>query len=618
MKRWLLALLGLMSLTATAQEVLLPLWHAEPTAVKSQVVMTLPLLEDFSTADCTERWEFIGALYNNCYAPLPPTVGMATLDAYDAEGRLYPNTLGVKTPGDTLLSPIVRLDSVFQPYPHRLTIDDSLYLSFYYTPGGGYGNMWERMGDSPEMGDSLLLQFYVADSGKWETVWSTDGTTPEELYGLTGTYWQQVSIHIAAERYLRAGFRLRFINYCSLDQVRATGVLANADQWNLDYIYLNTGRSVKDTAYRDIAFVNPPQSLLRHYQAMPAKQFVPTEMRDTLAVTITNLYGEELACGYGYEILDEHGLELHRYDGGWDNIVPYMPGMRYQTSAVHARPPLEYVLPVVGETSFTVCHHLHEGVEGTTTLDALRTYNDTVRRQQIFDNYYAYDDGSAENGYGLVSTMNVMFLACRYELNAEDTLTSVELCFNRSYQDETATIPFLLTVWNDKDGMPGEMIYQDNATRRPRFDGLNEYVRYVLEQPTVCSGTIYVGLQQNNNRYINLGFDRNNDASTQIVYRTSPEWQTSILRGALMLRPYFGSRGALAVLETEHSESVRAYGGRGTLQIENPQGLDVTVYNTLGQQIGSMGTEKRGCLTLQLGVYIVTAPKAKPLKVIVY
>ena len=156
-----------------AQEFLSPVRHGNRLADKADTVVQIPFFDDF--AGKTAPWEARGVFFNDGYAPWPPTVGMATLDAFDADGMLYPTTPGQLFFGDTLTSPALRLDSVFEPFPRPLTVEDSLYLSFYYLPGGGSGNMWERIGDCPGAADSLLLEFYAPASGSWDLVWGRGG-----------------------------------------------------------------------------------------------------------------------------------------------------------------------------------------------------------------------------------------------------------------------------------------------------------------------------------------------------------------------------------------------------------------------------------------------------------
>lgn len=576
-----LAALVLLAASMLAQEVLLPVRHTAVPSPKSAAAAALPFFDDFSdTLLACRQWAVGGAFVNEGYAPLPPTRGMATLDAYDAEGRLYATATDEPTSCDTLASMPIRLDSAFVPYARRLTADDSVYLSFFYLPGGGYGNMWERVGDCPEAGDSLVLEFYDAANDSWNWIWSTGGEEADTLFARTGRYWQFKDVGITDSRYFNADFRFRFRNISALSRHNKRGILGNADQWNIDYVRLDAGRHIGDTASRDVAFAAPAASLLRHYQAMPARQYVASEMRDSVPTAIVNLFEEELATNYSYRILDAQGGEEAYYDGGHDNAPVFWHGLQYQTSAAHANPPVTYAFPPMAEPAeYVVVHTVREGVSGDEYAS-----NDTARFVQVFDNYYAYDDGTPENGYGITSTAPRVKVACRFRLNVEDTLTAVQLYFNRTFTDENADSRFLLTVWDDADGRPGNVIYQDADRRKPEFAGFNRYVRYRLEAPLVCSGTIYVGFEQTSSDYINLGFDRNNDASAEILYLSGTSWQTSILRGALMLRPCFGERAVLSAGGLQLSEA-KVHAEGSSIVADIPSASQVTVYDAMGRVV---------------------------------
>ena len=615
-----LVVLALLPVLTEAQEVLLPVRHAVQSPTKSaDTVLVLPFFDDFSRpATSAAQWHLGGTFVNTGYAPLPPTIGMATLDAFDAGGCLYPTVSGQLFSADTMMSLPVRLDSAFVPYARALSPDDSIYFSFFYLPGGGYGNMWERVGDIPERQDSLILEFYSPSDNTWDMVWSVSGCEADSLFAHTGTYWQFCDICIDNPKYLDSRFRFRFRNYCSLDNINKNGLLSNADQWNIDYVLLNVGRHKNDTASRDVAFVNPAPSMLARYQAMPARQFRASDMADSLHLVITNRYTEELATEYGYSIFDDAGQQLYHYDGGYENAPVYWHSHGYQMSLAHAAPRLGYSFPISGaeETSFTAIHHLREGVSGD-----VHTSNDSVAFRQVFDDYYAYDDGTSENGYGVSSTSSKVWLACRYSLNVEDTLTAVAMYFNRTLADQNADIKFLLTVWDDADGRPGNILYQDVTRRKPQFEGFNTYVTYPLESPVICGGTIYVGLEQLSNYYINLGFDRNCDASSDILYRSAAMWQTSILRGALMLRPRFGQKPLLALSAPSDDNEYKAFAVGHAIAIESVHAGLAVVYNALGQEVSRVRVQNGSRVytsTLPSGLYLARMDNGLAKKVIIY
>ena len=190
--------------------------------------------------------------------------------------------------------------------------------------------------------------------------------------------------------------------------------------------------------------------------------------------------------------------------------------------------------------------------------------------------------------------------------------------FNRTIGDENADIRFAITVWDDANGVPGNIIYQDANKRKPLFEGFNRYVRYVLEDTVVCSGTIYVGLEQYSPDFINIGFDRNHDASSEIMYLSSTSWQTSILRGALMIRPYFGQKATLDIIQPQASTSFKVWVSNGTLSVECDVPQSIQVYDGLGRRIES----KAGITSLRVahlvkGLYLVKVG-TRTKKVVVY
>jgi hypothetical protein len=85
-------------------------------------------------------------------------------------------------------------------------------------------------------------------------------------------------------------------------------------------------------------------------------------------------------------------------------------------------------------------------------------------QQLNFYNYYALDDGSAESGYDLFGEGTIGAMVAQKFYNYKtDNLVGIMIYFNRSYQDANSQ-PFKITVWNDNNGKPGEIIYQQMAS----------------------------------------------------------------------------------------------------------------------------------------------------------
>lgn len=591
-----------------AQEVLLPLQRAASRpgnhAIKqSSNPIALPFFDDFADGTVsTIRWETNGAVTTSVdVSPLAPTIGVATLDALGADGALYPQASPTLFHADTLMSLPIRLNS--------FTAADSVVLSFHYLPGGGYGNMWERVGEAPDPQDSLFLDFYRAVDSTWVTVWNRGGISVDTLMARTGSAWQYVALPVVDNAYFDSTFRFRFRNYASLEDSPKAGKAGNGDFWHLDCVMLDRGRDTNSgPEMRDVAFAAPAPSMLRLYRAMPYRQYSSSDMAASLAMTITNRYSSPLATHYTYAVLDHNGDTIHRYDGGFENAPPFLPDGSYQTASMHARPTVSFSFPTLTTpTDYTVVHVVREGTGG----DAYPT-NDTVSYCQHFGDYYAYDDGSAENGYGLTSTASRLYLAYRFDLTGLDTLTAVDLWFNTALDSGNSTIPFYITLWSvDDDGHPNEVLYRDETRRLPR---LGEFSRYALEEPVVVEGSVFVGFEQTGSDYINLGFDRSLNTADRIWYLTGTEWQQSILSGSLMLRPAFGVAAMVGVPDLRPSTSdLRVYPNPASDRVYiDGEVAGVELYDMLGRRLMTSQGNSLTVTDLPNGIYLVRVLSVTP------
>lgn len=505
----------------------------------------LPFLDDFSSyagMPKAELWEGNNCFVNQGYQYLPPSIGVVTLDAIDKDGSLYPDASSFGFMGDTLCSKTIRLDSLQSPIVRALSVSDSIYLSFFVQPGGGAGDMWERIGSQPSSKDSLVLQFFSATENSWNTVWSMKGMSVDSLFAMDSLYFRYVLIPIKEDKYFNAFFKFRFLTYSSLDANPDANYVMNCDQWNIDYVYINYNRSCSDSSFRDIAFVNPATSLLKNYTAVPYKQYRPDMMKANLATKIINLYSSALSSSYKYSITDKNNIELASYDGGFENILPFMTSHEFQTSPNHTTPPLQYAFPLMTqEEEYTITHVVREGVG----QDDLST-NDTIKFKQVFSNYFAYDDGTSEGGFG-INPLKGSNLALGFNLTQSDTLSAIDIYFNQTNnQDTNDKKYFFLCVWDATAGenqVPNNLVYKSERLL-PISDSLNKFTRYSLTEPLVLQpGTFFISLEiKNRGDYINIGFDRNNNASSHTYSKISSgeEWKQSFIVGALMIRPYFG------------------------------------------------------------------------------
>ena len=608
--------------TGLAQEVLVPIEGrpaARGQAAKSGEA-TIPFFDDFASGLLDGRlWSGFQAEATDGWGMYPPTVGVAKFDAVDESGVLYQN-ISSSFSADTLMSQRIRLDSVFEPFGEALKPEDSLYLSFYYTVGGRLSSYGGRIGDEPEEQDSLVLEFYAKETGEWVTVWGRGGCSAEALKTATGRYWQRVAVAVSEERYFNDEFRFRFRNICSLDPTTTAGLTGNSDQWYVDCVYLDKDRSLADEAERDVAFVEPARSLLKNYCAMPARQYRSSEMVSNTEALITNRYSTAVASHYQYFILDAEGNTIYTYDGGFENVPPFVNEGDYQQSAYHSHAEVGFSYPEnTLMTRYKVVHVVKEGVLGDRF-----SANDTVTFEQVMEDYYAFDDGTAESGYGLTSTSSNVFLAAAYNLHTADTLIKVSMSFNRARDGENANISFRIVVWGAGANGPGEVLYRDEVLRRPQFGGLNEFKDYVLEHPVALSGLVYIGLEQEGADYLNLGFDRNYNHSDRLYYRIGSEWQRASAAGSIMFRPYFAPYETLGIASAElpHSElTVYPNPARGLFSVGGLEpGCELTLFDARGSKVKSLRADNAKieveCGNLSQGVYYIvpTLPDGRRLE----
>ncbi|HAJ99176.1 MAG TPA: hypothetical protein DCM62_04050 [Bacteroidales bacterium] len=514
-------------------------------ATKSQPSsIPLPFRDDFSRPGPfpdPSLWSDRQAFVNTGMAVRPITVGVASFDLLDEHGHMY--QAAYQTPyqfeADFLTSRAIQLAG--------LSPADSVLLTFYYQPQG--------LGGSPRKRDSLVVEFlktpghYVAVPGsaptwvpdQWVSVWRTTGSTLAEFTEANGRAFMRGSVFINNPAYFHNQFRFRFKNYGSFAPADQSlqNKAGNNNIWNIDYVVLDRRRSKRNLAYFDIAFAGPAQSALRRYTAMPWSHFAQNpqaHLRQNFQVQITNLGSIVYNYLYRYFILDEQGRAVRTYSGGSWNIAPFSQS-GLQTFAAHASPiVLPNLFPANAETTrnFRIVHVIREGLAG----DGMQR-NDTIAFNQKFSNFFAYDDGVAEAGYGLIGR-NARG-AFRFILSHPDTLHSVQFTLNRTLDDQNE-IPIFITVWRSLQ--PEQVAYR-SAVFRPDFDNHpNGVFTYRLQTPLPVSGTIFVGWEQRSEGFISMGYDANSPAGENIFFDTGAGWLPSIFQGALMIRAMVGGRSA--------------------------------------------------------------------------
>jgi hypothetical protein len=487
--------------------------------------ITLPFFDDFSGHSIfpdTRRWNDNYVFINNTYSNRQITEGIATFDALDKSGRLYSSATSSGFSADHLTS---------QPIDLKYNSTDNIWMSFFYQAGG--------LADPPETNDSLTLQFFAPVENKWYSVWRASGSSDQKF--------KPAIIRIDNNRFLQKGFQFRFINYASLSQnLSDPSMVGNCDIWNIDYVLLDKNRNASDTSFADVAYTLPLRSLLKSHEAMPWKQFKKVylqEMGSSLLVHYRNNALTNRNVTRDFDIWDVYKNSMaHSFSAGATVIAP-------QTS-VDYNANLVYTYNSTNEDSalFRITASLK-----TDNFDPKS--NDTLIYYQVFKNYFAFDDGSSEGGYGVngLGSRNAM-VAYKFQSFMQDTLRAVRICFNDSYQDANKR-EFDLMVWNDNKGVPGDILYTMQEVMVEQGDAINGYYNYTLPDGVLVNDIFYVGWKQRSESFLNAGYDINTSHSGKQFYWINGEWAESQVQGSIMIRPVVGAPLIVAAVNDAHTRN---------------------------------------------------------------
>lgn len=556
----LLSVFAILGLELIAQEQVKPLRTNAEQAMRNQLErsfpertgrgsgsISLPFFDDFSTWSLPtsdpeipvelQRWVDNSA-YINCNFPiLPPTIGVATLDGLDATGYPYSFVTDSQGPADTLTSIPINL----APYDP----DDAVYLYFAYQ-GGGLGN-------DPEPQDSLIVEFLAPLGGDdpWVKVWSVAGSEMIDF--------ADVFLPIDDEVFLQDNFQFRFRNKATL-----TG---NLDHWHIDYVFLNNNIVPESQDFFEVAFASCPNTLLQDYTAMPWTHFLvnPSQfMRTTIQTTQRNLsnnQADNITSGFKVD-----------YDGTiWDNLnsfsnIVVLPNEVFTTEYAINSAPNNFIFDsTVNDTCAIFDVSFYQDRIGILSDQKIGVpNNDSLVFKQVFENYYAYDDGSAEAAWSLNTAGGRT--AVKYNIADTDTLLGLFIHFS-PIQFDNSFENFILRVWDDNNGIPGDEIGENFNFHQPNYytNGPNVFAYYELDTPVEVGGVIYVGFVQDSDAELNVGLDLNTNTNTTRLYYQlgfGSAWTQSQAPGSVMIRPVFkaGKSGVWnSIDESAFDASLRVY-----------------------------------------------------------
>ncbi|MCB0401230.1 MAG: T9SS type A sorting domain-containing protein [Flavobacteriales bacterium] len=554
---------------------------------QQKALLTLPFFEDFSQQypyPDYSRWQDINVHINSNFADDPISYGVATFDGLDSTG--YPYNFSNPTawgPADTLTSHPIDLTSPV----------DSVFFSFYYQPQG--------MGNKPETKDSIRLEFFRKSDSTWVRMWGTPGT-PNHPF-------KRVMIPVDTS-FQNNEFQFRFMNWATLS--------GNVDHWNVDYIFLDENRSYDDTVLVDVTFVTDFHNMLAEFTAMPWRHYVTDSlnfMAKSMDVTYKNNDTVNHAVYYKYRVIENNGagpvIETYPLTTSNQNVPP--DTFKTIAQAVYDVTPTfvnDFYFPP--DASANRVFQIKNYFDLNSFTDE-HPENDTVNSYQAFGSYYAYDDGSAEVGYGVQGIGSK--LAHQFNIKKSDTLTAFQIYFtpiSNNLSGET----FRLKVWSSLN--PEVEVYSQSATQftSPIYSNTDEFLNYYLDAPVyLTAGTYYFGWEKISSEFLNVGWDLNTNNKTKVHFNSVGIWQTASFDGTLMLRPVFGSIADPQVGVDElvpGEDDIRVYPNPASTQLQFTLPADhhyqIDLLNLNGQIVttsGSSQSTRMDVSSIANGVYIV-------------
>ena len=531
-----------------AQFQIVPLKNTEKDKPSSAKVMalSLPFFDDFSTSinrPDQSKWQKGGGVFiNNTYTNNHPTLNVATFDGLNANGTPYDFVNSLSEGAiDSLTSLPIDLSTNPLKGGVAYTVADSLHLSFFYRGQG--------LGDKPDLRDSLRLQF-LTNGNIWKTVWIDSAQT-------VSTQFKQAIIPIRANIYLHSGFQFRFQSYG-----RQSGQF---DVWHLDYVYLDEIKNIikpgeitrnistknpvtkEVTAIytRDFAARNPISNILKNYSSMPMRQFLAkpeNELADSVKGDINNLFIVDLLLRFpNYTVKN---LLTNTTIQRKDSIATFAPVRSFGTLKVKNSLNINSLKSDTTKALLKLSFDVKSGDNSPFTI------NDTISRNVELSNYYAYDDGTAEQaaeikkGFGRV--------AVQYIVNKPDAVSAIRINLQPTVKNISKQRLTFQILANDK-GKIGKILrtISDTTNVIKYSNTTNAFVEYKID-PVTVTDTFYVGfIQFTDDEPLAIGLDLStpqfankhyyniNNEWVQVPKADAPQVSSTFvpIKGSLMIRP---------------------------------------------------------------------------------
>jgi hypothetical protein len=392
------------------------------------------------------------------------------------------------------------------------------------------------------------LQF-LTNGNIWRTVWIDSAQIVSDRF-------RQVIVPIRANFYLHSGFQFRFQSYG-----RQSGQF---DVWHLDYVYLDEIKNVLKSGEifrnrndknpltkevtaiytRDYATRNQTTSILKNYSSMPMWQFLAKpdkELADSVKSDVSNLFNNDLTLFPNYSVRNLSGNSTIQKR---DSIITFVPRRSFATLKIRNTLDINSLKKDTTKAFLQIKFDVKSGDAATFTI------NDTISRFVDLSNYYAYDDGTAEQaaeikgGFGRV--------AVQFINNKPDAVRAIRINLQPTVRNISGQRLTFQILANEK-GKIGRILktISDTLNVIKYSTSPNTFVEYKFD-PVAVPDTFYVGfIQFTDDAALAIGLDVNTpEFSQKHYYNVNNDWvqvpkadappisSTFVpIKGSLMVRP---------------------------------------------------------------------------------
>lgn len=501
-----------------------------PASGSKTSTLSLPFFDDFSSDAATPDTSLWFFHPNDTKRPTlsnqkghnPPSKGVATFDGLNKNGLKYQVDLSTGS-ADSLTSQPIDLSG--------LSVGDSVYLSFFIERGG--------TGEFPENSDSIVVYFDSTGDFEYVQAWGLKGL------GSSESNFQLYHVLLDSNVFFHNAFRFKFVNFGSLN--------GELDQFHLDYVYLNSGRTNTDADFGDVSVARMLKSPMYPYTAMPRKLYPNANLMTATEVLVSNA-GDPAGAG---------NLTISIADPTGNNVF----NGTISASAAANLAPFESDTASVAAFSDQSSNIVGYGAMQLTAIknspNDPHKQNDTLQFTCPMDSILAMDDGVADFGYGLT---NARAFCQEFHIPRPDTLVAVWMRFAPSIYYNTQTNQsfdldgkgFRLVVW-DSLSVDSSLVETSGGMNVNYGASMNEFVRYQLITEAVVPTTFWVGMRQVDGQPIGLGFDRNSPDGIIYYETATAEFQRSTNVGTLMIRPEFRTPALPVGVPTMSSNSLISF-----------------------------------------------------------